>query len=147
MNRSKKIELKFNNASLYFSKIKNFNNYVIGLTTNEHIYTIDSKNKIKLFSSEQYTNGEKVIKFKVIQNSLFLFTPYSIYEYNLLSKSSRKVIALNPEFEITDLAKIETKLILANSRGLLILSNLNNTITKHPKFIVNSIEVNEKKEK
>lgn len=147
MNRSKKIELKFNNASLYFSKIKNFNNYVIGLTTNEHIYTIDSKNKIKLFSSEQYTNGEKIIKFKIIKNFLFLFTPYSIYEYNLLSKSSRKIIALNPEFEITDLAKIGTKLILANSRGFLILNNLNNSKTKHPKFIVNSIEVNGKKRK
>ncbi|WP_396188702.1 histidine kinase [Flavobacterium sp.] len=142
VTRKQKTEIKFNNKSLYFSKIKNFKDIIIGITTNEQLYIIDAKNRAKLFNPNHITNAEKTIKFKIIQNYLYLFTPYSIYEYDLITKKSKKIIALNPEFEITDLCKNGSKLILANTRGFLILNNQNNNHIKHPKFIINTIKVN-----
>lgn len=142
VNRESKFELKKNNKSLYFSRIKCVGNQIIALTTNDQLYTISSRNNIQLFQTTKFTNGEKAIKFKIIKDYLYLFTPYSIYEYHLLSKKSRKVIALNPEFEISDICRYGTKIILANTRGFLILGANNSTIVNQPKFIINTIEVN-----
>lgn len=142
INRSKKIELKKNKKSLYFSKIKYADAQIFGLTTNDQLYAINSKNNIQLFDTSKFTNGEKVIKFKIIKDYLYLFTPYSIYEYQLKLKKSKKIIALNPEFEISDIDRNGSKIILANTRGFLVLNSTNSTIVNHPKFIVNWVEVN-----
>lgn len=142
INRESKFEVKHNNKSLYFSRIKCVGNQIIGLTTNDQLHTISSRNNVQLFKTTNFTNGEKAIKFKIIKDYLYLFTPYSIYEYHLISKKSKKVIALNPEFEISDIARYGTKIILANTRGFLLLDANNSTIVNQPKFIINTIDVN-----
>ncbi|WP_417940641.1 histidine kinase [Flavobacterium sp. RS13.1] len=142
VNRNYKKELKKDNKSLYFYKIKCFGNQVIGLTTNEQLYSISPTNEIKLFDTKKLTNSERVIKFKIIKDYLYLFTPCSIYEYHFISKKSKKVIALNPEFEISDIARNASKVILANTHGFLILDSNNVNNANRPKFVVNIIEVN-----
>lgn len=143
--RHAKKELLWKGHTLYLSKIKNVNCEVYGFSTNEKLFRIDRNNAISIYDTSKYTNNEPLQKVKIIGNSLFLFTPYSIYEHNLNTKKTKKIIALNPEFEISDLDIYQDQLILANSRGFLLINRNHPQNTIAPKFHINRIYVNDKK--
>src|SRR5690606_25369962 len=97
-------ELKFNNKTLYITNLQSYNNVVYALSTSEELYKIDSNNKVTKVSVFEKHLKERFTKFKIQENSIFIFTTNGIIEYNLIKNYYRKILPLTSDLEVTDVA-------------------------------------------
>lgn len=137
-------ELKHQKQSLFFTTIRSHNDEIIGLTSNGDLYRIDVHNSCKKWNYLPYTKGELAKKIHVTDNTIYLFTNLSVYEYSWQSQKSTKVFVANPEFELNDLVVKNNYLYFGSSKGILKIKKSENSDGIPPKIIVNEVKANDK---
>ena len=135
-------EIKFQNKPLYITNLQSYNNVVYALSTSEELYKIDSKNSITKVSIFEKHLKERFTKFKIQENSIFIFTTNGIIEYNLIKNNYRKILPLTSDLEVTDVAIVKDKIYFATSKGIIVKNKFKNKEFAKPELIVNEIKVN-----
>lgn len=137
-------ELKINKKTALFTVLKYFQNNIIGLNTNGEIYIIDSQNSISKLNYLPFTSNETANSIQIHNESLFLFTNLSVYEYSFKEKKSKKVFVINPEFEMKDLVVNNNYIYFGSSKGILKIKNEEKQNATPTKIVINEIKANEK---
>ena len=135
-------EIKFQNKTLYITNLQSYKNVVYALSTSEELYKIDSKNSVTKVSIFEKHLKERFTKFKIQENSIFLFTTNGIIEYNLIKNNYRKILPLTSDLEVTDVAIVKDKIYFATSKGIIVKNKFKNKEFAKPELIVNEIKVN-----
>lgn len=138
-------EIKFNNETLYLVRIQKFKNQIIGLSTSEKLYSVNSKNQISIFKLPNFIASEKFQRFFIRGNYCYLFSSNGIFEYDFVSKKAQKVMSLNNDFEATDVILKNNKLLFATSKGIVIKNRTEIGNYPKPRLIINEIQVNGKR--
>lgn len=145
VSKKKKEEITYDNKTIYFIKIGYYNGVVYGFSSNEKIYTIDSKNKIELFKISNSVIKEKVERIEIENQFLFAFTSNAIYEINLDNNITRKVITLTKDITITDVKILNNKYYFASSKGIIVKTKSEEKAVEPPKLFINKISINDEK--
>ena len=135
-------EIKFQNKPLYITNLQSYKNVVYALSTSEELYKIDSKNSVTKVSIFEKHLKERFTKFKIQENSIFIFTTNGIIEYNLIKNNYRKILPLTSDLEVTDVAIVKDKIYFATSKGIIVKSKFKNKEFAKPELIINEIKVN-----
>lgn len=135
-------EIKFQNKTLYITNLQSYKNVVYALSTSEELYKIDSKNNATKVSVFEKHLKERFTKFKIQENSIFIFTTNGIIEYNLIKNNYRKILPLTSDLEVTDVAIVKDKIYFATSKGIIVKNKFKNKEFAKPELIVNEIKVN-----
>ena len=135
-------ELKFQNKPLFITNLQSYKNVVYALSTSEELYKIDVNNKVTKVSIFEEHLKERFTKFKIQENSIFLFTTNGIIEYNLIDNKYRKILPLTSDLEVTDVAVIKNEIYFATSKGIIVKNKFKNKEFAKPELIVNEIKVN-----
>ena len=135
-------EIKFQNKTLYISNLQSYKNEVYALSTSEELYKIDSKNTVTKVSIFEKHLKERFTKFKIQENSIFIFTTNGIIEYNLIKNNYRKILPLTSDLEVTDVAIVKDKIYFATSKGIIVKNKFKNKEFAKPELIINEIKVN-----
>lgn len=144
-NDGKTKEIKHNKETLYLTKIQKYNNQIIGLSTAEKMYSIDSNNKTSLFQFPNSIANEKFNKFFIRSHYCYLFSTNSVYEYDFKTAEIQKVMSLNNNIEATDVILKNNQLYFATSNGIVIKKRNEIGNFPKPKLIINEIQVNGKR--
>ena len=135
-------EIKFQNKPLYITNLQSYKNVVYALSTSEELYKIDSKNTVTKVSIFEKHLKERFTKFKIQENSIFIFTTNGIIEYNLIKNNYRKILPLTSDLEVTDVAIVKDKIYFATSKGIIVKNKFKNKEFAKPELIINEIKVN-----
>jgi len=135
-------EIKFQNKTLYVTNLQSYKNVVYALSTSEELYKIDSKNSVTKVSIFEKHLKERFTKFKIQENSIFIFTTNGIIEYNLIKNNYRKILPLTSDLEVTDVAIVKDKIYFATSKGIIVKNKFKNKEFAKPELIINEIKVN-----
>jgi hypothetical protein len=135
-------ELKFQNKPLFITNLQSYKNVVYALSTSEELYKIDVNNKVTKVSIFEEHLKERFTKFKIQENSIFLFTTNGIIEYNLIKNKYRKILPLTSDLEVTDVAVIKNEIYFATSKGIIVKNKFKNKEFAKPELIINEIKVN-----
>lgn len=135
-------EIKFQNKTLYITNLQSYKNVVYALSTSEELYKIDSKNSVTKVSIFEKHLKERFTKFKIQENSIFIFTTNGIIEYNLIKNNYRKILPLTSDLEVTDVAIVKDKIYFATSKGIIVKNKFKNKEFAKPELIINEIKVN-----
>ena len=136
-------EIKYNNKTLFITNLQSYNNEVYALSTSEELYKIHANNKVSKISILEEHLKERFTKFKIQDNSIFVFTTNGIIEYNLIKNNYRKILPLTSDLEVTDVAVIEDKIYFATSKGIIVKNKFKNKEFAKPELIINEIKVND----
>jgi sensor histidine kinase YesM len=135
-------ELKYNNESLFLSKIQNYKDKIIGLSTSEKLYSINSNNTIFAFKLPNFIEKEKFNRFFIRGRFCYLFSENSIYEYDFETQNTKKVMSLSSDIEATDVILKDNRLFFATSKGIVIKNRKEIGNFPKPKLIINEILIN-----
>ena len=135
-------EIKFKNRTLYISSLQNYKDVVYALSTSEELYKIDSNNNVTKVSIFEKHLKERFSKFKIQENSIFIFTTTGIIEYNLIKNNYRKILPLTSDLEVTDVVIVGDKIYFSTPKGIIIKNKFENKKLAKPKLIINEIKVN-----
>lgn len=135
-------ELLFENKSVYITRIVIYKNQLIALSSNGQVFKISRDKELDLFDLN--TENEKILRIKVIDNSLFLISEKAIYEYDFNTKQNHKIFSTGIGLDITDLIIKDNKLIFASNKGLLIQDRNIRATAPLPELIINKTLVNNK---
>ena len=138
-------EIKFKNKTLYLIKIQKYKEQIIGLSTAEKLYSINSKNEIFTFKLPAFIAKEKFNRFFIRNDYCYLFTANSIYEYDFETKNTKKVMSLSNDIEATDVILKNNQLFFATSKGIVIKNRNEIGNFPKPKLIINEIQINGKR--
>lgn len=144
-NDGKSKEIKHNNETLFLTKIQKYKDNIIGLSTAEKLYIIDSKNKISLFKLPYFIAKEKFNRFFIRSQYCYLFSENSVYEYDFETGSTQKVMSLSNDMEATDVILKNNQLLFATSKGIVIKNRNEMGNYPKPKLIINEIQINGKR--
>jgi hypothetical protein len=144
-NDGKNKEIKYKNETLFLIRIQKYKDKIIGLSTAEKLYSINSKNEISIFKLPNFLAKEKFNRFFIRNNYCYLFTANSIYEYDLETKNTQKVMSLSNDIEVTDVVLKNNQLLFATSKGIVIKKRQEIEGFPKPKLIINEILVNGKR--
>ena len=136
-------EIKYNNKTLFITNLQSYNNEVYALSTSEELYKIHANNKVSKISILEEHLKERFTKFKIQDNSIFVFTTNGIIEYNLIKNNYRKILPLTSDLEVTDVAVIEDKIYFATSKWIIVKNKFKNKEFAKPELIINEIKVND----
>ncbi|ESU21080.1 hypothetical protein FEDK69T_26350 [Flavobacterium enshiense DK69] len=143
-------EIKYNNKSIYLTKLKYFNSLLYAVSSNEKVYTIDRFNNVKPYVFPKsilipkMLQNEKFGRIDLENNSLFLFSDQAIYEVNLVTNRFRKIINLTQDIEITDLALINNIIYLASAKGIIVKEVNRYKAPIQPQLSINGLLAGEK---
>lgn len=135
-------EIKFQNKTLYVTNLQSYKNTIYALSTSEELYKIDSKNTVTKVSIFEKHLKERFTKFKIQENSIFIFTTNGIIEYNLIKNNYRKILPLTSDLEVTDVAIVKDQIYFATSKGIIVKNKFKNKEFTKPELIINEIKVN-----
>lgn len=137
-------EIRYKNQSLFCQKLYYYKSSIFLLSNKNEVLKIDKNNKItkELKCSNSITDEIKNIK--LIDDKLFIFTNNAIFQYHLSTKKITKIQIITPDASVSDITTLSNKTILATSNGLIIKSNSNLSDENVPKFLLNSVLVNDK---
>lgn len=138
-------ELKYKNKSLYLVKIQKYKDQIIGLSTSEKLYAINSNDEIALLELPDFINKEKFNRFFILQQYCYLFASSGIYEYNLETKNTQKIMSLSNDIDATDVVVKNNQLLFATSKGIVIKDRRKIGYFPQPKLIINEIQINGKR--
>ena len=144
-NDGKTEELKFKNTTLFLTKIQSYKDQIIGLSTTEQLYAINAKNEIVVFKLPYFNSNEKFNRFVIINQYCYLFSANGIYEYDLETQKTHKIMSLGSDIEVTDLVLKNDLLYLATSKGIVIKNRTESGSFPMPKLIINEIQINGKR--
>ena len=144
-NDGKTEELKFKNNTLFLTKIQSYKDQIIGLSTAEQLYAINAKNEIVVFKLPYFNSNEKFNRFVIINQYCYLFSANGIYEYDLETQKTHKIMSLGSDIEVTDLVLKNDLLYLATSKGIVIKNRTESGSFPMPKLIINEIQINGKR--
>ena len=144
-NDGKNKEIKYKNETLFLIRIQKYKDDIIGLSTAEKLYSINSKNEISIFKLPNFLAKEKFNRFFIRNNYCYLFTANNIYEYDLETKNTQKVMSLSNDIEVTDVVLKNNQLLFATSKGIVIKKRQEIGRFPKPKLIINEILVNGKR--
>jgi len=138
-------EIKYNQKTIYFTKIFYYNGVIYGFSSNDQIFTINSKNEIKPYQISQINESQKIEKIVLHDHLLFVFTSDAINEINLETKNFRKIISLSNDILISDVLLLNGTYYFASSKGIIIKNNFFNPSNNEPQLFINEIKVNNQK--
>ncbi len=144
-NDGKTSEIKYENKTVYLTKIQRFGDEIIGLSTNEKLYVIDNQNKISLFKLPAFIINEKFNRFFIREHYCYLFSANAVYEYDFVSKNIQKLMSLSNNLEATDVILKNNRLFFATSKGIVIKNRNETGNYPKPKLIINEILINGKR--
>ena len=141
-NDGKSKELKYHNETLFLTKIQKYKNRIIGLSTAEKLYSIDSKNNVTPFKLPYFIAKEKFNRFFIRNQYCYLFSTNSVYEYDFEGNTTQKVMSLSNDTEATDVILKNNQLLFATSKGIVIKNRNEIGHYPKPKLIINEIQIN-----
>lgn len=141
-NDGKSKELKYHNETLFLTKIQKYKNRIIGLSTAEKLYSIDSKNNVAPFELPYFIAKEKFNRFFIRNQYCYLFSTNSVYEYDFEGNTTQKVMSLSNDTEATDVILKNNQLLFATSKGIVIKNRNEIGHYPKPKLIINEIQIN-----
>ncbi len=141
-NDGKSAEIKYQNQTKYFAKIKRFKNQIIGLDASEKLFVIDANNQIKPMDLPQFIANEKFSRFYICENYCYLFAANGIYEFDLNANNAQKVLSTSNDFEVSDVVLKNNQLFFATSKGIVIKNRTEIGNYPKPKLIINEIQIN-----
>ena len=144
-NDGKTEELKFKNTTLFLTKIQSYKDQIIGLSTAEQLYAINAKNEIVVFKLPYFNSNEKFNRFVIINQYCYLFSANGIFEYDLETQKTHKIMSLGSDIEVTDLVLKNDLLYFATSKGIVIKNRTESGSFPMPKLIINEIQINGKR--
>lgn len=137
-------EVKYQNQTIYLTRIKYFNNNLYGVSNNEKVYVVNSSNQIKPFQLPKTIEGEKIEKIDLEKHYLYLFSANAVYEIDLISDKFQKIITLTPDIDISDISLIDDAFYFASSKGIIVKGRKKNKTSVQPKLIIDEILINDK---
>lgn len=144
-NDGKSKEIKHKNQTIYLVKIQKYKDVIIGLSTSEKLYAINSKNEISDFLLPDFIAKEKFSRFFIRNHFCYLFTRNSIYEYDFETQTTKKVMSLSNTIEATDVVLKNNILYFATSKGIVIKNRKEIDNFPKPELIINEIIINGKR--
>ena len=144
-NDGKSKEIKHQNQTVFLIKIQKYKDKIIGLSTSEKLYSINSNNEISEFNLPDFIAKEKFSRFFIRNQFCYLFTEKSIYEFDFESQKTQKILSISNDIEVTDVVLKNNQLFFATSKGIVIKNR--NEIDNFPKpsLIINEIQINGKR--
>ena len=138
-------EIKHQNQTLYLTRIQNYKNIIIGLSTAEKLFVIDSNNATSSFELPNFIANEKFQRFFIHGHFCYLFAANGVYEYDFRTQKAQKVMSLSNDIEATDVVLFQNKLFFATSKGIVIKNRTDIGNYPKPKLIINEVQVNGKR--
>lgn len=137
-------EIKYKNQSIFCQKLYYYNNSIYLLSNEYQLLKIDKNNTISIENIVKNTISDDIKNIKLIANKIYIFTNNAIFQYEIESKKTSKIQIITPDISVSDIATLDNKTILATSNGLIIKPNSNLNDESLPKFILNTVLVNNK---
>ena len=144
-SKNKSTEIKYKNETIYFVKIEYYKGMLYGFSSNEKIYTINSKNEIKPYILPKNLLKDKIERIALKDHFLFFFTSDAVYELDLENNALRKILTLTKGIDITSVEILNNEYYFASSKGIIIKSDATNKVNFAPKLFINKITVNDEK--
>ncbi|OWP77194.1 sensor histidine kinase [Flavobacterium oreochromis] len=144
VTKNKIFEIKTKNKKLFFSKIKNIGDKTYAITSTEKLYSIEPNNHVKEIIIRENINNESINKVKFSNSKLYIITSFSLYSFDLKNNSTKKIISISPEHEISDIIEYNNTLIGVTRKGFLSIPIEKAKEISPAKFIINSAQVNGK---
>ena len=138
-------EVKYNNNTMYFTKIEQYNGTVYGFSNSEKIFTIDEQNVVKPYEIPFRFIKDKIERITLREHYLFVFTADAVYEINLDKTMIRKILTITKDMSISDIEIFDNKYYFASSKGVIVKSGVRNAVLIEPKLFINKITVNDEK--
>ncbi|MES2862878.1 MAG: histidine kinase [Bacteroidota bacterium] len=138
-------ELKHQNETLFLTKIQKYKDKIVGISTAEKLFVIDSKNKVSPFKLPYFITKEKFNRFFIRSQFCYLFSANSVYEYDFETGSTQKVMSLSNDMEATDVILKNNQLLFATSKGIVIKKRNEIGNYPKPKLIINEVQINGKR--
>ncbi|MEO8235117.1 MAG: histidine kinase [Flavobacterium sp.] len=145
-SKKKQNEIKYNKTTIYFTKLYYYNKAIYGFSSNEKIYSISTRNEIKLYDLPKAIANEKIDRIDLENNSLFVFINNAVYEINIDTNAFKKIITVTKDNEITDITLLDNQFYFASSKGIIVKKNNSNKTIHLPKLFINEISVNDEKQ-
>jgi len=144
-NNGKTQEIKHKNETLYLVKIQKYKDNIIGISTSEKLYTINSNNEVTRFKLPNFIAKEKFNRFFIRNQYCYLFSVNGIYEFDFETQNAQKVLSLSNDIEATDVVLKNNQLFFATSKGIVIKNRSEIGDFPKPKLIINEIQINGKR--
>lgn len=144
-NDGKSKEIKYKNETLFLIKIQKYKDKIIGISTAEKVYTLNSKNEISIFKLPNFIAKEKFNRFFIRDHFCYLFTSNCIYEFDFETQKTQKVMSLSNDIEVTDVVLKNNQLLFATSKGIVIKKREEIERFPKPKLVINEVLVNGKR--
>lgn len=139
VTKHKVSEIKLKNESMNVVKIVVVDNFLLALTADAQLYKIDQNDVLHKIEIQQTLNGQTPNSIKLLDNKLYVFTKNSVFQYNATTNRADKIISINDDFELNDIALLKSKLVISTNKGFIITSLGKQMHYSKPVFVIDSI--------
>ena len=137
-------EIKYQNKTVYFTKLFYYNKTVYGFSSDEKMYFITSSNVIKRYKIPKIIEDEAIERIDLESKYLFIFTKNAIYQTNLDLQVTQKILTLTKDIEISDITVLNDEIYFASSKGVIVKKNKVIKNSRPPKLFIDRITANNK---
>ncbi len=137
-------ELKFKAESLYIINLAYYKSSVFALSTNGSLLKISADQKITPLQIPATLKKSEIFRIKIIDDTLFLITENSLWQYDLLTKSTKMLLYGIQDLDLTDLEKSKEDFLLLTAQGILIAPDAKPLASRTPAFIFTEVLANDR---
>ncbi|MFN3942799.1 MAG: histidine kinase [Flavobacterium sp.] len=137
-------EITFQGKSLYLTNIKNLNNKLIALGTNDLLYEIQNDQVVLWEKANQWM--ENYTQKMVIKNDrIFISDQKNWWEFVFKNNKFIRVFATVGDIDVTDVLPFKEELIFATNKGLIRKKKDKNSSEIKPKLLIHEVQFDEVK--
>jgi two-component sensor histidine kinase len=140
-------EIKYNNQSIFISKLLNYQDKIIAFGTFGELYMIDRENNIQKIAIKN-VHANSIKNVSVLDNNIYIISDVTIGYLKPTSANSfelKKIQTYIQTSEVNDLAIYKNQLILALEKGLLMIDlHLPNNKEVKPLLAINQLTIDNK---
>ena len=136
-------EVKLNGKSLNLNHLAYADNQIFAISSNGILLSIDEKGAIRTVAFRGISPDASANRIKALDGRLFLISTSTIYEYFFDTGLLRRIITVHPDYEISDLALSDKKMIVATTKGYIVLDKNFQPRSCQYDLVINEILANE----
>ena len=141
-DKKKLREIKIGGKSLNINHLAFADNRVFASSSNGEMFAINHKGEIAAVPYRGISPDPSASRIKALEGRLFLMSTSTIYEYFFDTGLVKRVLTVHPDYEISDMALSDTKIVVATTKGYIVLGKDFQPQTCQYNLVINTVFVN-----
>lgn len=141
-DKKKLREIKIGGKSLNINHLAFADNRVFASSSNGELFAINHKGEIAAVPYRGINPDPSASRIKALEGRLFLMSTSTIYEYFFDTGLVKRVLTVHPDYEISDMALSDTKIVVATTKGYIVLRKDFQPQTCQYNLVINTVFVN-----